>query len=110
VVAVEELAELQNAVFLGPAVADVKVVAGRIAGCEWRVDEPLAGVVVLGLVLELVLADRRVEFGVTVDSWSCISIMCSPSRIVRFKGAFPERKSFTWNIKQALKYAGRLCA
>ena len=31
----------------------------------------------------------------TVDSWSWISIMWSPSRIVRFSGAAPDRKSFT---------------
>lgn len=35
--------------------------------------------------------------GVTVDSCSWISIMWSPRRIVRFNGAFPERKSLTCN-------------
>ena len=35
------------------------------------------------------------EAGVTVDSCSCISIMWSPSRMVRFRGALPDRKSFT---------------
>ena len=32
-----------------------------------------------------------------VDSCSCISIMWSPSLIVRLRGAAPERKSFTCN-------------
>lgn len=102
-VAGEVLGEVQNVELLGPALADVDVVAGRMAGCDWRDDEPFVEVV-LGLLFELVLADRRDELGVTVDSCSCISIMCSPSRIVRFKGAFPERKSFTCNIKQVRKY------
>jgi hypothetical protein len=44
--------------------------------------------------------ERPLE-GVTVDSCSWISIMWSPSRIVRFSGAFPDKKSFTCNtIKQ----------
>lgn len=86
--------ELQNVGLLG----GVEVVAGRMAGCVWRDDEPFVEVV-LGFALELVFAERRDELGVTVDNWSCISIMCSPSRIVRFKGAFPDRKSFTWNTK-----------
>ena len=33
--------------------------------------------------------------GATADSCSWISIMWSPRRIVRFSGAFPDRKSFT---------------
>ena len=32
----------------------------------------------------------------TVESWSWINIIWSPSLIVKFKGAEPERKSFTW--------------
>lgn len=31
-----------------------------------------------------------------VDNCNCISIMWSPSLIVRLRGAAPERKSFTW--------------
>ena len=34
-----------------------------------------------------------------VDSCNCISIMWSPSLIVRLSGAAPERKSFTCNEK-----------
>lgn len=74
--------------------AGAEVAEGRMGRCDWRVEFVE---VVLVLVLELVLADRRDELGVTVESCSCISIMWSPSRIVRFRGAFPERKSFTCN-------------
>jgi len=35
----------------------------------------------------------------TVESWSWMSIMWSPSRIVRFRGALPERKSTTCKYK-----------
>jgi hypothetical protein len=73
-----------------------EVVAGRTGRCEW-VDEQFVEAVLV-LVLELVLVNRRDELGVTVESCSCISIMWSPSRMVRFRGAFPERKSFTCNI------------
>ena len=31
----------------------------------------------------------------TVESWSWMSIMWSPSLMVRFRGAAPDRKSFT---------------
>lgn len=31
--------------------------------------------------------------------FTCISIMWSPNRIVRFKGAFPDKKSTTWKRK-----------
>ena len=72
-----------------------EVVAGRTGRCEW-IDEQFVEAVLV-LVLELVLVNRRDELGVTVESCSCISIMWSPNRIVRFKGAFPERKSFTCN-------------
>ena len=34
-----------------------------------------------------------------VDNCNCISIMWSPSLIVRLRGAAPERKSFTCNKK-----------
>jgi hypothetical protein len=83
-------------VLLEPVTAGAEVVAGRMGRCDWLVEEFVE--VVLVLVFELVLADRRDELGVTVESCSCISIMWSPSRIVRFRGAFPERKSFTCNI------------
>ena len=50
------------------------------------------------LLCEVVpLADRLEELGVTVESCSWISIMWSPRRIVRFRGALPDRKSFTCN-------------
>ena len=39
-----------------------------------------------------------------VDSCNCISIMWSPSLIVRLRGAAPERKSFTCN-KQLVRNA-----
>jgi hypothetical protein len=77
--------------------AVAEVVVDRLGGCGWRDDEQFVEVVVVVLVTELVLADRREELGVTVESCSWISIMWSPSRIVRFRGAFPERKSFTCN-------------
>ncbi|KAJ4439710.1 hypothetical protein ANN_07838 [Periplaneta americana] len=51
----------------------------------------------LGSLGRMVAVERRDELGVTVDSCSWISIMWSPSRIVRFSGAFPDRKSFTCN-------------
>ena len=35
-----------------------------------------------------------------VDSCNCISIMWSPSLIVRLRGAAPERKSFTCKRKK----------
>lgn len=35
----------------------------------------------------------------TVDSWSWMSIIWSPNRMVRFKGALPDRKSFTCKKK-----------
>lgn len=74
------------------------MVAGRMGRCDGIAEEFVEAVLVL--VFELVLADRRDELGVTVESCSCISIMWSPSRIVRFRGAFPERKSFTCNIEK----------
>ena len=39
-----------------------------------------------------------------VDNCNCISIMWSPSLIVRLRGAAPERKSFTCN-KQSVRNA-----
>ena len=44
-------------------------------------------------VLDLFAALAVAEF--TVDNWSCISIMWSPRRMVRFKGALPLKKSTT---------------
>jgi hypothetical protein len=44
-------------------------------------------------VLDLLAALAVAEF--TVDSWSCISIIWSPRRMVRFKGALPLKKSTT---------------
>lgn len=47
---------------------------------------------------ERVVADEEEEEaveGVTVESWSWMSIMWSPRRMVRLRGAFPDRKSFT---------------
>lgn len=35
------------------------------------------------------------EAGATVDNCSCISIIWSPSLMVRFRGAFPDKKSLT---------------
>jgi hypothetical protein len=39
--------------------------------------------------------EEEEEIWLTVESWSWISIMWSPRRIVRFSGAAPDRKSFT---------------
>ena len=50
------------------------------------------------VVLELLLL-LLPDAAFTVDSWSCISIIWSPKRIVKFNGAFPDRKSTTWKIK-----------
>ena len=46
--------------------------------------------------------DAELLAWLTVESWSCISIMWSPSLMVRLSGAAPDRKSFTWNKKQPL--------
>lgn len=47
--------------------------------------------------IELAVVERRLVLGEIVDSCSWISIIWSPRRIVRFRGAFPDRKSLTWN-------------
>ena len=39
----------------------------------------------------------RLDDELTVDNCSCISIMWSPRRIVKFRGALPLRKSTTCN-------------
>ena len=46
-----------------------------------------------------VLARLLLEAKLTVESWSCMSIKGSPSLIVRFRGALPERKSTTCKYK-----------
>ena len=51
------------------------------------------------VVLELLLL-LLPDAAFTVDSWSCISIIWSPNRIVKFNGAFPDRKSTTWKIDE----------
>jgi hypothetical protein len=94
-VACEVPGVLQNVGLLELATGSAEVVAGRTGICEC-IDEQIVEVVLV-LVLELVLVSRRDELGVTVESCSCISIMWSPSRMVRFRGAFPDRKSFTCN-------------
>lgn len=46
--------------------------------------------------LRLERCDVVPEFGVTVLSCSWMSIMWSPSRMLRFSGVFPLKKSLTW--------------
>ena len=41
--------------------------------------------------------EEEEEVWLTVESCSCMSIMWSPSRMVRLRGAAPDKKSFTWN-------------
>ena len=51
-----------------------------------------------------VLARLLLEDEFTVERRSWISIMWSPSRIVRFNGAFPDKKSTTWNNKKIPRF------
>ena len=63
---------------------------------NWMVDFCLLELPELDPELDAALA------WLTVESWSCMSIMWSPSLMVRLRGAAPDRKSFTWNKKQSL--------
>ena len=46
---------------------------------------------------------RLDEIWLTVESWSWMSIMWSPSLIVRFSGAAPDRKSLTCEEKLGVR-------
>lgn len=45
-----------------------------------------------------------------MDSWSWISIIWSPRRIVRFRGALPVRKSLTWPSLRLSSACMTLCS
>lgn len=72
---------------------DEVAVEEGVEGLEaWWDDVEVGMVAVLALLLLLPCMAAE-EF--TVDSCSWISIMWSPRRIVRFRGALPDRKSTT---------------
>lgn len=67
-------------------------------------------VAVLLLLLTLLLVWLTPAAGVTVDNCNCINIIWSPNRIVRFKGALPDRKSFTCESLRLSKACITLCS
>ena len=67
----------------GEAVVELDVEAGVD-------DDAVVAAAAAADVLDLLLAEE-----LTVDNWSWMSIMWSPSLMVRLRGALPERKSFT---------------
>ena len=88
------------------AAAGVAAAAGAGAGVAAGAAGEADGTVAVGgraaaaaavLAVAAVPAGRRLRLAATWagDSCSWISIMCSPSRTVRFSGAFPERNSVT---------------
>ena len=79
-------AALAAAAATAAAAAAAACVVEETLGCR---ETELPAIEVLDLFAALAVA----EF--TVDSWSCISIMWSPRRMVRFKGALPLKKSTT---------------
>ena len=79
-------AALAAAAATAAAAAAAACVVEETLGCR---ETELPAIEVLDLFAALAVA----EF--TVDNWSCISIMWSPRRMVRFKGALPLKKSTT---------------
>ena len=79
-------AALAAAAATAAAAAAAACVVEETLGCR---ETELPAIEVLDLLAALAVA----EF--TVDSWSCISIIWSPRRMVRFKGALPLKKSTT---------------
>lgn len=65
---------------------------------------------VVVVVVVLVVGLGEPVAGVTVDSWSCMSIMWSPRRMVRLRGALPERKSLTWESLRDSRACMTLCS